>query len=210
MEFLTIAILHFFAVSSPGPDYIIVTRQSVRSGRAAALYTSLGIAFGILVHCFAAMTGLTYIISSNPFIFLCLKIIAACYLGYLGFISIFNSNTDVDDHIESPVLTSDYLYSFRMGFITNVLNPKAILFFITVFSIVLDSSTSLILLSLYGTYMSLATFVWFAFISYLFTNHEIVKKYGKFSSKFEKILGCVLLLIAFQIILYELPNLNVY
>ena len=207
MEFLTIAILHFFAVSSPGPDYIIVTRQSVRSGRAAALFTSLGIAFGILVHCLAAMTGLTYIISSNPFIFLCLKIIAACYLAYLGFISIFNSNT-VEDDIESPALTSDFLYSFRIGFITNVLNPKAILFFITVFSIVLDSSSSLVLLTLYGTYMSLATFVWFAFISYLFTNPEIVKKYGKFSSRFEKILGCVLLLIASQILLYEIPNIN--
>ena len=207
MEFLTIAILHFFAVSSPGPDYIIVTRQSVRSGRAAALFTSLGIAFGILVHCLAAMTGLTYIISSNPFIFLCLKIIAACYLAYLGFISIFNSNT-VEDDIESPALTSDFLYSFRIGFITNVLNPKAILFFITVFSIVLDSSSSLVLLTLYGTYMSLATFVWFAFISYLFTNSEIVKKYGKFLSRFEKILGCVLLLIASQILLYEIPNIN--
>ena len=208
MEFLTIAILHFFAVSSPGPDYIIVTRQSVRSGRAAALYTSLGIAFGILVHCFAAMTGLTYIISSNPFIFLCLKIIAACYLAYLGFIYIFNSNTKEGD-IESPLPTSDFLYPFRIGFITNVLNPKAILFFITVFSIVLDSSTSLLLLSLYGAYMSLATFVWFAFISYLFTNQEMVKKYGKFSSKFEKILGCILLLIASQILLYEIPNINV-
>ncbi len=207
MEFLTIAILHFFAVSSPGPDYIIVTRQSVRSGRAAAIFTSLGIAFGILVHCFAAMTGLTYIISSNPFIFLCLKIIAACYLAYLGFISIFNSNT-VEDDIESPAPTSDFLYSFRIGFITNVLNPKAILFFITVFSIVLDSSSSLVLLTLYGTYMSLVTFVWFAFISYLFTNPEIVKKYGKFSSRFEKILGCVLLLIASQILLYEIPNIN--
>lgn len=209
MEFLTIAILHFFAVSSPGPDYIIVTRQSIRSGRAAALFTSLGIAFGILIHCFAAMTGLTYIISSNPFIFLCLKIIASCYLAYLGFISIFNSDIKEDSHMESPVSTSDYLYSFRMGFITNVLNPKAILFFITVFSIVLDSSTSLILLSLYGAYMSLATFAWFAFISYLFTNQEIVKKYGQFSSKFEKILGCILLLIASQILLYEIPNINV-
>jgi threonine/homoserine/homoserine lactone efflux protein len=78
-----------------------------------------------------------------------------------------------------------------------------------VFSIVLDSSSSLVLLTLYGTYMSLATFVWFAFVSYLFTNPEIVKKYGKFSSKFEKILGYILLLIASQILLYEIPKINV-
>ena len=203
MEFLTIAILHFFAVSSPGPDYIIVTRQSIRSGRSAALFTSLGIAFGILVHSFAAMTGLTYIISSNPFIFLCLKILAAFYLMYLGFISIFKSSSISHS-------SKDSLYSFRIGFITNVLNPKAILFFVTVFSIVLDSATSLILLAFYGSYMAVATFIWFSLVAYLFTNPEMVRKYSDFLAKFEKILGCVLLFIAFQILIYELPNLNVY
>ena len=208
MEFLTIAILHFFAVSSPGPDYIIVTRQSIRSGRSAALFTSLGIAFGILVHSFAAMTGLTYVISSNPLIFLYLKILASVYLAYLGFISIFQSSSVSES--SSGVLSTDSLYSFRIGFVTNVLNPKAILFFVTVFSIVLDSSTSLILLAFYGSYMAVATFIWFSLVAYLFTNPEIVRKYSNFLSKFEKILGCVLLLIAFQILLYELPNINVY
>jgi|TARA_B110000914_G_scaffold127930_1_gene111599 threonine/homoserine/homoserine lactone efflux protein len=208
MEFLTIAVLHFFAVSSPGPDYVIVTRQSVRSGRSAALFTSLGIAFGILVHSFAAMTGLTYIISSNPLIFLYLKILAALYLAYLGFISIFQSSSV--NQSSSDILSTDSLYSFRIGFITNVLNPKAILFFVTVFSIVLDSSTSLILLAFYGSYMAVATFVWFSLVAYLFTNPEIIRKYSHFLPKFEKILGCLLLLIAFQIILYELPNINVY
>ena len=208
MEFLTIAILHFFAVSSPGPDYIIVTRQSIRSGRSAALFTSLGIASGILVHSFAAMTGLTYIISSNPLIFLYLKILAALYLAYLGFISIFQSSSV--NQSSSDILSTDLLYSFRIGFITNVLNPKAILFFVTVFSIVLDSSTSLILLAFYGSYMAVATFIWFSLVAYLFTNPGIIRKYSDFLSKFEKILGCVLLFIAFQIILYELPNINVY
>ena len=208
MDFITIAILHFFAVSSPGPDYIIVTRQSIRSGRSAALFTSLGIAFGILVHSFAAMTGLTYIISSNPFIFLCLKILAALYLIYLGFVSIFKSSSI--SYSSENISSKDSLYSFRIGFITNVLNPKAILFFITVFSIILDSSTSLISLAFYGLYMATATFIWFSLVSFLFTNPEMVRKYSDFLPKFEKILGCVLLFIAFQILIYELPNLNVY
>jgi len=209
MEFLTIAILHFFAVSSPGPDFIIVTRQSIRSGRTAAIFTSLGIASGILVHSFAAMTGLTYIISSNPLVFLYLKIIASIYLGYLGFISIFNSSSIT--HYTSNQSTSDqnFLYSYRIGFITNVLNPKAILFFITVFSIVVDSSTSVLSLGIYGAYMSIATFIWFTFISYIFTNTTLINKYRNSLPIFEKILGCILLLIASQILLYELPKLNV-
>jgi len=209
MEFLTIAILHFFAVSSPGPDFIIVTRQSIRSGRTAAIFTSLGIASGILVHSFAAMTGLTYIISSNPLVFLYLKIIASIYLGYLGFISIFNSSSITQYTSNQSTSDQNFLYSYRIGFITNVLNPKAILFFITVFSIVVDSSTSVLSLGIYGAYMSIATFIWFIFVSYIFTNTTLINKYRNSLPIFEKILGCILLLIASQILLYELPKLNV-
>ena len=209
MEFLTIAILHFFAVSSPGPDFIIVTRQSIRSGRTAAIFTSLGIASGILVHSFAAMTGLTYIISSNPLVFLYLKIIASIYLGYLGFISIFNSSSITQYTSDQSTSNQNFLYSYRIGFITNVLNPKAILFFITVFSIVVDSSTSVLSLGIYGAYMSIATFIWFTFVSYIFTNTTLINKYRNSLPILEKILGCILLLIASQILLYELPKLNV-
>jgi threonine/homoserine/homoserine lactone efflux protein len=209
MEFLTIAILHFFAVSSPGPDFIIVTRQSIRSGRTAAIFTSLGIASGILVHSFAAITGLTYIISSNPLVFLYLKIMASIYLGYLGFISIFNSSSITQYTSNQSTSDLNFLYSYRIGFITNILNPKAILFFITVFSIVVDSSTSVLSLGIYGAYMSIATFIWFTFISYIFTNTTLINKYRNSLPIFEKILGCILLLIASQILLYELPKLNV-
>ena len=209
MEFLTIAILHFFAVSSPGPDFIIVTRQSIRSGRTAAIFTSLGIASGILVHSFAAITGLTYIISSNPLVFLYLKIMASIYLGYLGFISIFNSSSITQYTSNQSTSDLNFLYSYRIGFITNILNPKAILFFITVFSIVVDSSTSVLSLGIYGAYMSIATFIWFIFVSYIFTNTTLINKYRNSLPIFEKILGCILLLIASQILLYELPKLNV-
>ena len=206
MEFLTIAILHFFAVSSPGPDFIVVTRQSIRSGRSAAIFTSLGIASGILIHSLAAMTGLTYIISSNPLVFFYLKIFGSAYIAYLGLISVLKSSSvDINFSGKSEL---DSFSSYRIGFITNVLNPKAIIFFITVFSIVLDSSTSIILLGLYGAYMSVATFAWFSFISLAFTNNFIVDKYTKFLPVFEKFLGCILLIIAFQILMYELPKLN--
>ena len=183
MEFLTIAILHFFAVSSPGPDFIVVTRQSIRSGRSAAIFTSLGIASGILIHSLAAMTGLTYIISSNPLVFFYLKIFGSAYIAYLGLISVLKSSSVDINFSGKPEL--DSFSSYRIGFITNVLNPKAIIFFITVFSIVLDSSTSL-----------------------AFTNNFIVDKYTKFLPIFEKFLGCILLIIAFQILMYELPKLN--
>ena len=204
MEFFTVALLHFFAVSSPGPDFILVTRQAIKLGRKAAIYTSLGIGIGILIHSLAAIMGLTLIISSNPYLFLCMKLAASLYLFYLGLMSIIQTS-ETGNEIESRDSTE--LNSFLIGFITNVLNPKAIIFFVTLFSIVLNNSTSAALLTFYGLYMSAATFLWFLLISYVFTNKNLIEKYFYVLPAFEKIIGILLIIIASQIFIYELPNL---
>jgi threonine/homoserine/homoserine lactone efflux protein len=204
MEFLTVALLHFFAVSSPGPDFVLVTRQSLRSGRRAALLTSLGIGSGILIHSLAAITGLTLIISSQPFLFLCLKILASLYILYLGIMSVL---TPSHTFKSSEASVGRFFNSFVIGFLTNVLNPKAIIFFITLFSIILDSSTTRLVLGLYGLYMALATFVWFVMISFIFTNKNLTNRYMSSIPVFEKITGVILILIAIQIFIYELPQI---
>ena len=204
MEFFTVALLHFFAVSSPGPDFILVTRQAIKLGRKAAIYTSLGIGIGILIHSLAAITGLTLLISSNPYLFLCMKLAASLYLFYLGLMSIIQTSETGND---IATRDSSELNSFLIGFITNVLNPKAIIFFVTLFSIVLNNSTSAALLTFYGLYMSAATFLWFLLISYVFTNKNLIGKYFYVLPAFEKIIGILLIIIASQIFIYELPNL---
>lgn len=204
MEFFTVALLHFFAVSSPGPDFILVTRQAIKLGRKAAIYTSLGIGIGILIHSLAAITGLTFLISSNPYLFLCMKLAASLYLFYLGLMSIIQTSETGNDIATKD---SSELNSFLIGFITNVLNPKAIIFFVTLFSIVLNNSTSAALLTFYGLYMSAATFLWFLLISYVFTNKNLIEKYFYVLPAFEKIIGILLIIIASQIFIYELPNL---
>lgn len=204
MEFFTVALLHFFAVSSPGPDFILVTRQAIKLGRKAAIYTSLGIGIGILIHSLAAITGLTFLISSNPYLFLCMKLAASLYLFYLGLMSIIQTSETGND---IATRDSSELNSFLIGFITNVLNPKAIIFFVTLFSIVLNNSTSAALLTFYGLYMSAATFLWFLLISYVFTNKNLIEKYFYVLPAFEKIIGILLIIIASQIFIYELPNL---
>lgn len=95
--FLTIAILHLFAVASPGPDFLLVTRQCLRFDRTVAIWASAGIATGILFHSFIAITGVTLIISSNPEVFRWLKVLASIYIAYLGYLSIFKSSTSVSD-----------------------------------------------------------------------------------------------------------------
>ena len=200
MEFFTVAILHLFAVASPGPDFALVTRQSLRYNRKVAIWTSLGIGVGILFHSLLAITGLVLLITSNELFSTILKIIGSLYLLYLGLNSILGSKGL--GNIEENTNT-DKFSGFLAGLITNVTNIKAILFFITVFSVVIDTGNNLYLL-FYGAYMALATFVWFSIISYVFTSEGFKDKFSSFLGLFEKIIGFVLILLSLQILIYQI------
>ena len=201
MEFLTVASLHLFAVASPGPDFALVIRQCFRYGKRSAIWTSLGISVGILFHVSLSLIGLGLLITYQPSIFNGLKILASLYILYLGVVSIFNKSIlDLDKKKKSS--TTLYFRSFLSGLITNTLNPKAFLFFITVFTLVISPSTSQILQGIYGLYMALATFLWFAMISIIFTNKSMTYKYVNFLPWIERIMGFILVIISIQILFY--------
>ena len=201
-EFWTIAILHLFAVASPGPDFALITRQSLRFNRKVAIWTSLGIGMGILFHCLLAITGLVLLITSNELFSTILKIIGSTYLLYLG----INSVLVTQNRNETEIKERDNLDKFNgflVGLITNITNVKAILFFVTVFSVVIDTDNSLSLI-FYGAYMALATFLWFAFISYVFTSENFKNKFSSVLKYFEKVIGVILILLSLQIIIFQL------
>ena len=196
-EFLTVVLLHLFAVMSPGPDYVLVTRQSIRYGRRVALWSSGGIGFGILFHSLLAVSGILFFIASNDFYLIFLKLICSAYLLYLGITSIINrSNFDQNRVKEDKWSNAN---GFVAGLLTNITNVKALLFFITLFGVVLDSQSQGNLI-LYGIYMAFATFVWFSLVSYIFTSDIFKSQFLKFFKFFEKFLGVVLVIIALQLV----------
>tara|TARA_B100001540_G_C15594257_1_gene545503 strand:- start:53 stop:664 length:612 start_codon:yes stop_codon:yes gene_type:complete len=201
MEFFTVAILHLFAVASPGPDFALVTRQSLRYNRRVAIWTSLGIGVGILFHSLLAITGLVLLITSNELFLTIFKIIGSLYLLYLGVNSILDSKKAGNSEEENTNV--DKFNGFMAGLITNITNIKAILFFVTVFSVVIGTGNNLSLL-FYGAYMALATFIWFSIISYVFTSEGFKNKFSSFLGLFEKIIGFVLILLSLQILIYQI------
>ena len=196
-EFLTVVLLHLFAVMSPGPDYVLVTRQSIRYGRRVALWSSGGIGFGILFHSLLAVTGILFFIASNDFYLIFLKLICSAYLLYLGSTSIINTSNFDQNRVKEDKWSN--ANGFVAGLLTNITNVKALLFFITLFGVVLDSQSQGNLI-LYGIYMAFATFVWFSLVSYIFTSDIFKSQFLKFFKFFEKFLGVVLVIIALQLV----------
>ena len=200
--FLTIAVLHLFAVASPGPDFILISRQCLRYGRRIAIWTSLGIAIGILFHVALSLTGLNILLQNQPDLFWYIKLLASLYIGYLGIVSLVSksSNKLVED---ATGQAGNQLRSVTTGLLTNVLNPKALIFFITVFAVAINKETGVFVKSLLGIYMSVATFIWFALVSILLTNKKAIERFKKAIPLLEKVTGFFLLLIAIQILFQQ-------
>ncbi|TKB45842.1 LysE family translocator [Thalassotalea mangrovi] len=202
-EFLTIALVHFLAVASPGPDFAIVLKQSLTRGRQYAMITSLGVGAGIGLHVGYSLLGIGIIIASNPEYIRWLSLIAAAYLAYLGWGGLTakaNSAALVKATPVNEAATQSKWRAFVLGFVVNGLNVKATLFFVALFSVVVSVTTPLWVKAGYGLYMMLATAAWFCLVSWLFTIRRYQQKLQDKRHVIDRLMGIVLLLLALRIV----------
>ena len=83
-EFLGIVLIHFLAVISPGPDFAVVIRQSVRHGRRVGIWTALGIGAGISIHVLYTLVGISALLRATPWAMTAARWAGAAYLLWLG------------------------------------------------------------------------------------------------------------------------------
>lgn len=198
----TIAIMHFVAVISPGPDFAIVLKQSLQKGLSSALWTSFGISVGILLHVAYSILGISLIISTTPWMYKGLLYIAAFYFVYIG-ISALRSQPSANqiDNQEVKTIQSPWYKDFGLGFLTNGLNPKATLFFLALFSAAIPEQTALATKIFYGLYLALATALWFFFLSYISNVRRIRVAYQNYGYYFDRLMGSVLISMAILLVI---------
>jgi len=201
-QFLSIVIVHFLAVISPGPDFTIVLKQSIENGKRSAFYTSLGISIGILVHVFYCIIGIGYFISNNIYVYNIIKYLGVIYLLYIGFSSFISKKKNVFNKSNNLRYKIDkYLHNpFIAGLLTNIFNPKATLFFLSLFVYIIDPDTSLGLQIFYGIWMCVITGIWFCFVSILINSNYFKKIITEYSSIIDRLLGLVLIYISIKIL----------
>ncbi len=205
-QFLTIAIVHFFAVASPGPDFAVIVRQSIAHGKQTGIWTSIGVGCGILVHVSYSLFGLGVIVSQSIVLFNVLKIMGGMYLVYIGLKTLrarpkSEAMLVADGGKESTAQTAGQ--AIWTGFLTNGLNPKATLFFLSLFTVVINPETPFLIQAGYGVYMAVATAVWFSGVS-LFLGHPLVRqKFFKLGHWFDRITGAVLIALGVKLAFFS-------
>ncbi len=139
-QILVIVGVTFLVMVSPGPDMVLVLRNTFSGGRLAGLQTSLGVLTGNLVHITYCVLGIGWLISQSILAFTALKVAGAAYLIYLGIMSYRSGATTLNtSSIEGRRRNRTW---FVQGFVNNILNPKGTLFFLGVFTVVITPETS--------------------------------------------------------------------
>ena len=191
-EILTMSFIAIFMAISPGSDFVMVTRNSIFYGRKSGLYSAIGISAAIWIHVAYSIAGLAVIISNSIVLFSILKYLGAAYLIYIGW-KTFTSKSIVSIDENNTTQNISNFEAFKTGFISNVLNPKTTIFFLSIFTQLVTIETPIWVQLVYGLIISIAHLVWFIAVTYMFTHPVLLNKFYKSKKTIERIIGIVLI-----------------
>jgi len=196
---LSVAFLNLLAAMSPGPDFVMCVKNSITYSRKVGIYTGIGIALGLSIHITYCMAGIGLIISKSIIVFNIIKILGALYLIYMGIRSIMAKKSKLSlegDHITTELSTWD---AIKSGFLTNILNPKATMFFLAMFSMVIGKDTPSAVLIVISLIMILTAIAWFTIVAVLFSQNWVRNKFLKFEKAINSVFGGLLILLGLRI-----------
>lgn len=201
-EYLTLMAVFTVAAVAPGPDFAMVVRQSVVFGRRAGLLTSLGIGSALLLHASYTLAGLGFLVAHSLVAFTVLKWAGCAYLVYVG-VKTWAAPTPAMEG-EASVATAGAMSdrrAFALGFLTNALNPKAMLFFLSLFSTLVSAKTSLAVQGFYALSMAALLLCWFTLVTLFFTGRAVREALSRFGRWFNRVTGALLICLGIRIAL---------
>ncbi|ATC58807.1 LysE family translocator [Vibrio anguillarum] len=210
----TLAGVHFMALLSPGPDVALVVQNATRYGRKTGVFIALGLSCGIVIHSLLSLTGISYLVHQQPALFAMVQLASGGYLFYLGLGALksiyttWRSPQAVGVNNERDKLIENQRQAFSLGFITNIFNPKALVFFISLMSSLVPvgmsfSGKGIALLILWGL-----SFMWFSTLAWMLSTARLQKRLQSLTVYIDAVCGIIFTLIGGLILLQALLSLS--
>jgi len=195
-EFLAFACINLLGAMSPGPDFAIVMRYGLTGSRKAALLSAAGIATALIVHVLYCIFGIVFLIQNSKTLFLAIHFGGAIYLAYLGIRLLQSASGNFE-----PSSVKIHHLAFRDGLLTNLLNPKATLFLVSLFAQFITPQTSLFQRVVFGALVPTVAFAWFSFLSIMLTHRRFLPHLQRYQHFFMRVMGALLLFLAAWVLL---------
>lgn len=195
--------IQLVGVISPGPDFAITVRNSLIYSRKTGVLTAVGIALGILVHLAYILLGLGMIIAKTVWLFHLFKYLGAGYLMYLGIKGVMARKGAFDYGIIKHQKDISSFAALRNGFLTNALNVKCMLFFMSILSAFLTPEEPGVIIFIYGAIIFISTLVWFVIVALCFSHERLRLVFSNLRHWIERVMGGLLLILGMRMLFVE-------
>ncbi|WP_104749575.1 LysE family transporter [Helicobacter cynogastricus] len=182
MTFLWLLGIHLIALLTPGPDFFLVSSYALKRSFNEAFLVVCGLCLGVLIWVTFSLFGLKLFLQTFPIFHVLLTLLGTLYLFFMSYSLLKNANSPLRLRFDFKSV------AFLQGFITNLLNPKAMLYFVSIFS-GLDFSHSnlwVIMISIV-----LETLLYFSTIALLFSRPKVQNFYLKHHQKSDRFCALV-------------------
>ncbi len=193
---ITVFLLHLSVLVIPGPNLLLVAKNSMSGGMKNGLFTTLGISLGIFLHVFYSLMLLYLLPLENTLAKLVnLKYVASTYLIYIAWKGFKQSQRNKFNENISKTLRK-YFNSFKNGLLVDLLNPMISIFYFLLWSSMNISNLASKDITIYGLFSLILVLAWFTFISLIFSHNKLMAIYAKYSIYFEKASSIILIIFA--------------
>ena len=192
MLFLTVALVHIIALMSPGPDFFFVSQTAVSRSRKEAMMGVLGITCGVMVWAGVALLGLHLIIEKMAWLHTIIMVGGGLYLCWMGYQMLRGALKKSETPAAEPqVELARSGRSFLKGLLTNLANPKAIIYFGSVFSLFVGDNVGAG--ERWGIFLLivLETLAWFAVVASLFALPAMRRGYQRMAKWIDGVAGAL-------------------
>ena len=197
---LLISSIHILAAASPGPDFVLVSQQTLTNGRKAGFLCSLGIALGLSVHILYSSFGLAAIIANSSTALWVIKLLGGGYLIYLGIKGLQARPSSNTEQLVEKSGKNSAAKTIGVGFLCNALNPKAPIYFVSLFTVVLSPNMPLYQIVIYGGWMMLIQLGWFSTVVILLSNPSVNRRFNSIGHWIDRVLGGAMIAIGLKVI----------
>lgn len=200
-EFLSLMAVFVVAAVTPGADFACVTRESVMFGRRAGILAAVGVGSAIMAHVTYTVLGIGLVVAQSVVAFTIVKWAGAAYLVWLGVQSLRAAPPAALDVETAGREPRPARRSLAIGAMTNLLNPKATLFFVSLFSTIVSPATPLVMQFGYGVAMAVVLAAWFTVVAVFFTTAAMRATFVRAGRWFNRVTGLMLIALGVRVAL---------
>lgn len=203
--FLAVALAHFLALLSPGPDFVVVVRSAARHSVRVALGVAAGIAVANGVYIALCLLGVATVLSQSAGLFMAVRIAGGLFLLWLGIMALRARKSDYAFLMQAATAgpleaRSGFWREFAVGFASGILNPKNLLFYLSLFSLVLTPDVALSFKVGLGLWMVWVVFLWDALIVLVLSQGAVRQWFNRSVFYIDKFTGLILGAIGVKIV----------